>query len=170
MILNPCHPKDLTLLRQISLETYVETFEAVNTPANMQSYLQQAFNTQRLSDELAEPHSQFFLAYKHDQVTGYFKINNGSAQTEFNDPNALELERIYVLRRYQGQGLGQQLLNAVINIANEQQKQWLFLGVWEHNQKALAFYQRNGFYRIGQHIFNMGDDPQTDYLLRKDLT
>ena len=86
-----------------------------------------------------------------------------------NDIDSLELERIYILKEFQGAGLGKDLLDYTISIAIEHGKKYIWLGVWEHNERAKRFYQKNGFYRIGEHSFVVGDDAQTDFVMRKDL-
>lgn len=81
----------------------------------------------------------------------------------------MEIERIYVAKEFQGKGLGRRLMTYAISAAMQRKKAYVWLGVWEKNEKALAFYRKNGFYQIGTHTFVMGDDPQTDYIMRKDL-
>ncbi|HNX15665.1 MAG TPA: GNAT family N-acetyltransferase, partial [Oscillospiraceae bacterium] len=91
------------------------------------------------------------------------------SQTDINDVQSLELERIYVDAKFQGRGLGRVLMEHAIEIARERKKSYVWLGVWEKNDKAIAFYQKNGFYKIGTHLFIMGDEEQIDYIMRRDL-
>lgn len=164
-----CVAGDLDALQAISVKTYYDTFAAVNTPENMEAYLQSAYNLPKLRRELADENSEFYFVYADDTLSGYLKINEAPAQVEFHDPKSLEIERLYVDQGFLGAGIGQFLMDKAIAMARERGKEYIWLGVWEHNQRARRFYMRNGFYQIGSHSFIMGDDDQTDHLMRKDL-
>jgi len=165
-----CVMEDLFTLHEISYKTYNDTFSSMNTPSNMKAYLEQAFDIKKLRQELSNNNSTFYFVYTDDELSGYLKLNENMAQTEINDPLSLEIERIYVKKEFQGKGLGSVLMNKAIDIANIGQKLYLWLGVWEKNNTANLFYNKNGFYKISSHSFFMGEDEQTDFILRKDLT
>lgn len=167
--IRPCGVDDLDALQALATQAFFETFAPLNTPENMDAYLRSAYNLPTLRGELEDGNQEFYFAYADGVLAGYLKINEAPSQAEFNDPRSLELERLYVLERFYGTGVGQFLMDAALEKAQERGKEYIFLGVWEHNRRAGRFYQKNGFYRIGQHPFVLGDDPQTDYLLRKDL-
>lgn len=160
---------DLTELARISRLTYEDTFASANTPENMKAYLDHAFNEKQLAAELNTDGTQFFFAKADKTILGYLKINMGQAQTEFQEEEGLEIERVYVLPDHQGKKMGKSMLNFAIDKARNLGKQYVWLGVWEHNLAARAFYDRLGFREIGSHPFVMGDDVQTDYLLRLDV-
>ena len=164
-----CTVQDLDSLCKISIETFYQTFADSNTEENMTAYLDSAYNKEKLYEELCNPDSSFFFIYVDESLAGYLKTNEYPSQTDINDVDSLELERIYILKDFQGAGLGQDLLEHTISIATEHGKKYIWLGVWEHNERAKHFYQKNGFYRIGAHSFVVGDDVQTDYVMRKDL-
>jgi len=164
-----CTMEDIDALRQISIETFTETFEADNDPDHFAAYLERAFNSAQLERELANPDSQFFFACIEGEVAGYLKVNTRTAQTEAMGEEALELERIYVKRLFQGSGVGKALFGQAIACANEQNKREMWLGVWEHNHKALAFYRRQGFLQTGAHTFYVGDDAQIDLIMAKSI-
>ena len=164
-----CTVQDLDSLCKISIETFYQTFADSNTEENMTAYLDTAYNKEKLYEELCNPDSSFFFIYVDESLAGYLKTNEYPSQTDINDIDSLELERIYILKEFQGAGLGQDLLEHTISIATEHGKKYIWLGVWEHNERAKHFYQKNGFYRIGAHSFVVGDDEQTDYVMRKDL-
>ena len=168
-LIKKCTLQDLESLRKISIETFYQTFADSNTAENMQAYLQSAYNEEKLYRELSNPNSSFFFVCVDERVAGYLKLNEFDAQTDINDSDSLELERIYILKEFQGAGLGKDLLDYTISIASEHGKKYIWLGVWEHNERAKRFYEKNGFYRIGAHSFVVGDDVQTDYVMRKDL-
>ena len=164
-----CTINDLVALCEISYNTYNDTFKAVNTPDNMKDYLEKAFDLRKIRDELLNASSQFYMLYVDEELAGYLKLNEYEAQTEMNDLQSLEIERIYVAKEFHSKGLGSVLLNRAIEIAGELKKSYIWLGVWEKNHKALEFYRKNGFYQIGQHSFFMGEDEQIDFIMRKDL-
>ena len=168
-LIKKCTLQDLESLRKISIETFYQTFADSNTAENMQAYLQSAYNEEKLYRELSNPNSSFFFVCVDERVAGYLKLNEFAAQTDINDSDSLELERIYILKEFQGAGLGKDLLDYTISIAIEHGKKYIWLGVWEHNERAKRFYEKNGFYRIGAHSFVVGDDVQTDFVMRKDL-
>lgn len=167
--LRQCTVQDFETLRLLSIRTYFETFAPYNTKENMDAYLKKAFQKEKLYSELAEPHSSFYFLYDRGNLAGYIKVNEAPAQTDLNDSASLELERIYVDRPFQGKGLGMCLMRKALSLAAQAGKTFLWLGVWEKNEKALRFYKKNGFYRFSTHPFRMGDDVQRDDLLRKDL-
>jgi len=104
-----------------------------------------------------------------DELAGYLKVNEAPSQSDVNDYNSLEVERLYVLKKFQRNGLGAYLMERAIDMAISMGKSYVWLGVWERNEKALRFYEKQGYYKIGEHPFYMGSDKQTDYLMRKDL-
>ena len=119
--------------------------------------------------ELSNPDSSFHFLYWDDRLAGYIKLNEAGAQTDVHDEQSLELERIYISKEFQGHGLRRFLMDQAIGIALQRKKKYVWLGVWEKNTKALAFYKKSGFYPVGTHTFVMGDDVQTDYIMRRDL-
>ena len=169
MNLKRCTLEDLSILQEISYETFNETFEAQNSPENMNAYLKRAFNLKQLEKELSNTCSQFFFVYINMKVAGYLKVNSYDAQTEEMGDESLEVERIYVKNEYQKLGLGKYLLNKAIEIAKESNKKNIWLGVWEKNENALAFYKKMGFDQIGAHSFYMGDEEQIDIIMNKIL-
>ena len=157
---------NLEILQEISIQTFTETFEAVNTAENLLNYIKNHFSIEQLSSEWNDPNSEFYLAYSNEEAAGYLKINIGNAQTENHDINALEVQRIYVLKKYHRQNIGQLLLDKAISDANSKKLSSIWLGVWEENHRALQFYTKNGFVVFDKHIFTLGDDPQTDLLMK----
>ena len=169
MSIRKCTARDFDTLRQLSIETYYQTFAHLNTPEDMAAYLEDAFRVDRLTQEFNDPNSSFFFLYADENLAGYLKLNEAPSQTDINDAESLEIERIYVSGQFQGAGYGRYLMEQAISVAAERGKKYAWLGVWEKNEKAIRFYERNGFYKIGTHKFVMGEDVQTDYVMRKDL-
>ena len=160
---------EVEALQAISRLTFYETFAAVNTEENMSRYLENDLSLERLSEELSNPYSEFYLASLENEVIGYLKINCESAQTERKTANSLEIERIYVRKEFQGKNIGQLLLANAFQIAKEKGNENVWLGVWEENKRAIRFYQKFGFEEFDKHIFMLGEDAQTDILMRKKL-
>ena len=160
---------DLEVLQIISIQTFSETFAEVNTPQNIENYNRDSFNLEQLTSELTNPSSQFFIAYSNSEQIGYLKINFGNAQTEILNDQALEIHRIYVLHAFHGKKVGQLLLDKAIDIAQQMHADYIWLGVWEKNDRALQFYIKNGFVTFDTHVFILGDEEQTDLLMKLDV-
>lgn len=156
-------------LQLISTQTFVETYSAANTGENMRKHLEEGFSLQKLASELNDPNTEFYFATLGDKITGYIKLNFGPSQTELQDGEAVELERIYVLKAFQGRKVGQLLCGKAIQVARQKNAGYIWLGVWEKNPKAIRFYQKNGFVAFDKHIFKLGDDEQTDLMMKLTL-
>ncbi len=160
---------DIDKLQAISRQTFFETFSEGNSEENMNKYLGESFSTGKLAAELNDRNVSFYFAELEDRVIGYLKVNTGSSQTELKDEQAVEIERIYVLKEYQGMKLGQLLYEKAEEIARQAGAGYIWLGVWEENPRAIAFYKKNGFVEFDRHIFRLGDDEQTDIMMRLNL-
>ncbi len=160
---------DLEVLQIISIQTFSETFAEVNTPENIENYNRESFNLEQLTSELNNPNSQFFIAYSNSEPIGYLKINFGNAQTEVLNDDALEIHRIYVSQAFHGKKVGQLLLDKAMEIAQQTNADYIWLGVWEENHRALGFYTKNGFVAFDKHVFILGDEKQTDLLMKLDV-
>ncbi|MFD1774611.1 GNAT family N-acetyltransferase [Paenibacillus rhizophilus] len=164
-----CTLEDSRKLQEISYETFNETFKHQNPPENMNAYLERAFNLKQLEKELSNIFSQFFFVYFNNEVAGYLKVNSNDAQSEEIGDESLEIERIYIKNKFQKQGLGKYLLNKAVEIALERNKNKIWLGVWEKNENAIAFYKKMEFVQTGAHSFYMGDEEQIDFIMTKTL-
>lgn len=169
IFIKKCLEDDLSLLQEISVETFKDTFEHQNSAEVMQAYLDKAFNKEQLKKELSTASSEFYFIYSKGEIAGYLKVNTNAAQSENMGNDSLEIERIYIRRAFHKQGLGKYLINKAIDIAVEQNKEKVWLGVWERNGGAVAFYTKMGFVQTGTHSFYMGDEEQTDYIMTKTL-
>ncbi|HLO43365.1 MAG TPA: GNAT family N-acetyltransferase [Leadbetterella sp.] len=159
-------PNDLQKLQHIGKQTFFETFSSSNTEENMKNYLEEGFSVAKLSNELADPNSQFYIAIHGENVIGYLKLNYGASQTELKNEAALEIERIYVLKDFHGKNVGQLLYNKAMEVAKLKKVDYVWLGVWEENPRAISFYKKNGFVEFDRHIFKLGDDEQTDIMMK----
>ena len=160
-------------LQKIGMATFSETFTEFNTTENLNKYLVESFSIEKLSSEINNTHSEFYLALddvKDDtNAIGYLKVNFGESQTELKDSKSLEIERIYVLKEYQGKNVGQLLYQKALTIAKQSNVEYIWLGVWEKNVRAINFYKKNGFVTFDTHIFKLGDEQQTDFMMKLEL-
>ena len=161
---------DLSLIEKISIQTFTETFAPLNSAENLADYISVNLNQKTLKNELENPQSAFYFAKANNQILGYLKLNWGAAQTESLKLKGLEIQRIYVIQEFQGMLVGQQLLMQAIAVAKHKKLDSIWLGVWENNQKALQFYKKNSFVAFDKHVFKLGNEVQTDLLLRYQLT
>lgn len=168
--IHACTVKDLDALATLSRTTFSEAFREQNNPEDFSQYMEAAFSREKLRAELTHPDSFFYFVYAGPELAGYFKVNRNQAQTDLREADGLELERIYVCRAQQGKQIGSYLLNRVIEIARELGKSYVWLGVWQANTAAIRFYERYGFTKFGSHPYYIGNDRQTDWLMRLELT
>ena len=162
-------PNDIASLQSIGKQTFYETFAAGNTEEDMQMYLNESFRTDKLTMELQEPNSEFYFALLNNEPIGYLKLNFGAAQTELKDETAIEIERIYVLKEFHGKLVGQVLYNQALEVAKQASANYIWLGVWEKNLRAINFYIKNGFEKFDKHLFKLGKDEQTDIMMKLKL-
>lgn len=157
---------ELKNLVTISRETFYQSFREQNTETDMNIFLNESFSDEQLTKEFNTPDSQFYFARTNNAIVGYLKLNFGNAQTELQDNQAVEIARIYVLQIFQGQKIGKALFEKTINIAKEKNLNYIWLGVWEKNLKAIQFYTKNGFVAFDTHQFVVGNDIQTDIMMK----
>ena len=169
MIVRKATISDLKILKEISKTTFKETFASENSTENMTEYLESAFTDEKLIGELTNNNSEFYFVEIKGSVVGYLKVNFNDSQTELKVSNALEIERIYVLKDFHGKKVGQILYDKAIEIAKTKEMNNVWLGVWEHNPRAIRFYEKNGFKVFDKHIFKLGEDEQTDIMMKLEI-
>tara|TARA_R110000796_G_scaffold252645_2_gene390226 strand:- start:87355 stop:87888 length:534 start_codon:yes stop_codon:yes gene_type:complete len=168
-IIRKCEAKDLTQLTQFALKTFKDTFEKDNDPKDFKAYIEKAITEEKLGQEMTHKGSSFYFLELEKQIIGYIKLNLTPFQSDINDPKSLELERAYVDLNYHGLGYGKMLFDFIIEQAKSHQIEYIWLGVWERNAKAIAFYKQLGFYKFSEHPFKLGTAQQKDHLMRYDL-
>ncbi len=169
MKIRKCTFEDLEVLLEISLKTFIDAFEKDNDPIDFEEYITAAFSKSTLTEQLNDPNSAFYFLYLDEELAGYFKLNEHDAQNELQSDDTMELERIYVLKEFQGQRFGAFMLEEAIRITGNKNKKQLWLGVWEENANAIRFYKKHGFTKFGTHPYYVGQDKQTDWLMRIEL-
>ncbi|WP_160715874.1 GNAT family N-acetyltransferase [Chitinophaga solisilvae] len=160
---------DVAVLKDLCTTTFIDTYAEHNTEADMQEYLSRHFTTERLSAQLQEEDCFFYFAEYNGEKIGYIKLNTGVKQTEHAEMKALEIERIYVLKAYQGVKAGHALIEKAMAAGADIRAPYVWLGVWEKNSKAITFYERHGFVAFDTHIFVLGEDQQKDILMKKSV-
>ena len=161
--------QDIEKLQKIGRQTFFETFSESNSEENMQNYLDEGFSIEKLTTELTDTNAEFYFAVLDEEVIGYLKLNFGDSQTELKDNKALEIERIYVSKEFHGKSVGQLLYDKAIEVAKHKNVDYVWLGVWEENPRAISFYKKNGFVEFNKHIFKLGDDEQIDIMMKLNL-
>lgn len=157
------------LIAEISRETFYDTFAVHNTVADMDKFMAGQFSTEQLVEEFALAGHTFFLAWVDDLPAGYVFLKN-KAHPSLGSDSALEISRLYVRKAFIGKGIGKLLMLKAIEFAEQLQKEWIWLGVWEHNQTAIQFYKAFGYEKFAEHNFILGDDVQLDWLMKRRLT
>jgi len=157
---------DAELIADMSRTTFYEAFAKDNTMEDMEIFMGEQFTRENLMKEVEAGDGIFLLAYADEEPVGYarLRIKNNLAHEQ-----SIEIARIYALNKAIGKGVGKALMQECINKANELQMKWIWLGVWEKNERAISFYERWGFQQFGAHQFLLGTDLQTDLLMKRAL-
>lgn len=175
VMIRPATAADASALSRLAATTFRETFEGENSPEDMERYVAEAFTPEQQAAEIADSRSVVLLAEHLDDaggsaLVGYVHLVTGDAPGAVSGLAPMELKRIYVARTWHGRRVAQLLMEASINEARAHGAQTLWLGVWERNPRAVAFYAKCGFTRVGEHTFMLGNDAQTDWLFARPLT
>lgn len=156
--------KDAALIADLSRETFYNAFAPVNTKADMDKFMNEVFTREKLMAELDLADNIFLLACLENTAAGYVRLRDKHLpEASLPSNNVIEIARIYTATNIIGKGIGSALINKCIAIAKEKKRDYIWLGVWESNHKAIKFYERFGFKRIGEHNFLLGNDLQTDW-------
>lgn len=167
VIIRTATSEDASLIANMSRQTFYETFATQNTAEDMDKFMTEQFTHDKLIAEVTEPGNIFFLAMDGDSPVGYAKMREGDSYPEFNNKTSIEIARIYATTSSIGKGVGKALMQKCIDTAAAMGRNIIWLGVWEKNQRAIDFYTRWGFQQFGTHVFLLGSDPQTDWLMMK---
>lgn len=163
--------EDAEMLADLSYKTFWDAFHEhpENAPEDMAAYMKKAFSVEAIRAELNDENAIFIIAEFENEPAGYAKITLGATEEEITAEKPIELNRLYSHQKFLGKGIGQKLMDECFRIAKENDCDAMWLGVWEFNPRAQAFYKKYGFREVGKHIFQLGSDPQIDLLMQKDL-
>ena len=162
----PISIQDIDVLQSLAIRTYTDAFAHKNKPGVLERYVEHAFAKAHLEKQLLTSDSLWYFLKHNDTIVGYLKLNIGAAQTEFQDQNGLEIERIYIDTPYLNRGFGKKGIDFSISQAQKLKKNYIWLGVWEENPDAIRFYKKNGFKITGTHHYDMIAEIQTDYIMQ----
>ncbi|MBU5482918.1 GNAT family N-acetyltransferase [Clostridium sp. MSJ-11] len=165
-LIKECSLEDIEKIKYISEKTFYETFSNENTKEDMENYLKENFSYERLESEIKNNGSRFYIIENNEEVVSYMKLNFDKAQTETGHDNTLEVQRIYVLQEYKSKHIGKRLIQKSVEIGRDNNLNYIWLGVWENNINAIKFYEKQGFEKFDTHIFKLGEDEQTDNLMK----
>ena len=161
---------DNELLADLGTQAFYDTFAAANSPENMAAFLAETYGPEKQARELANPSIFFLIAELEGVAVGYAMLKSNSTEESVTGDKPIELRRIYTLQEWIGRGVGAALMQAAIHEARQRGHDTLWLGVWEQNPRAIAFYRKWGFVEVGTHIFVVGDDPQRDFVMQLSLS
>ncbi|MDT7688941.1 MAG: diamine N-acetyltransferase [Acidobacteriota bacterium] len=160
---------DAALLAELGARTFYETFVESCSPEDMHAFLSATYNVELQAAELEDARATFFIAEVGGQPAGYAKLHAGEPPASVCGAEPVELARLYVVVEWHGRGVGEALMRELWDEARRKRWQTIWLGVWEHNERAKAFYRKWGFEVVGSHVFRVGDDAQTDLLMARAL-
>ncbi|HEY6506195.1 MAG TPA: GNAT family N-acetyltransferase [Chitinophagaceae bacterium] len=169
IIIRVAGSEDAELIADLSRQTFYDSFAAQNTKEDMDRFMNEQFTKEALIKEVVTEGNIFLLAHADNEVTGYARMRDGEKRPEFGNKSSVELARIYAVKRSIGQGTGSALVQRCIDMAKEMKREIIWLGVWEYNQRAIAFYTKWGFEKFAEHDFVLGKDVQRDWLMKKQL-
>ncbi len=163
--------QDAEMLTELCWKTFWDAFHdnPKNAPDDLADYMNSAFNVGQIEGELADENAIFLVAEIKDEAVGYAKLLLDSRESEIIAEKSIELNRLYSKQEFLGKGVGKSLIEKCLEEAEKHNCDTMWLGVWEFNPRAQAFYRKYGFYEVGKHIFQLGLDAQTDLLMQKDL-
>jgi ribosomal protein S18 acetylase RimI-like enzyme len=162
--------EDLSLLRDFAERTFREAYEAANLPEPFNAYCKQAFAAEQFRSEMEDPNATFWLGYLEDVLVAYMKLKHDVYQELLGPTKSIQIERIYIDAGFQGRGFGEIALGFAHDQAKEADATWIWLSVWQENPRAVRFYERNGFEIFGTEIFDVADDPQLDWVMRRKVS
>lgn len=170
----PATIADAPALSRLAAETFRDTFERDNTPENMARFLAETYSPERQAAEIADPAGVVLLAVTAgasggEELVGYAHVIARHVPPAVDGPAAIEIQRFYVARAWHGRGIAQTLMDAALDTARARGARTVWLAVWERNPRAVTFYRKYGFARVGEQTFMLGDDAQTDWILARPL-
>ena len=175
--IRPATAADAAPLSAFAAQVFAATFGPDNTPEDMALYLAEAFAPERQAAEIADPAGAVLVAEALGAagvpdaagpgIAGYAHLVAGPAPAAVTGPAPVELSRLYVAPAWHGRGVAAALMDAALDAARARRARTLWLGVWERNPRAVRFYEKYGFRRVGEHAFTLGRDVQTDWIMAR---
>ncbi|HEV2353676.1 MAG TPA: GNAT family N-acetyltransferase [Puia sp.] len=158
------------VIADMSIRTFANTFAPYNTAENMEYFLRTQFTREILMEQVGAPRNEFLLAWLDDRLAGYARLyDNPELPRELSGTRAIEVSRFYAEEFAIGKGVGKALMDACFELSRKREMEWIWLGVWENNHRAIAFYEKMGFQIFSRHIFLLGRDVQHDWEMKRKL-
>ncbi|HKQ76463.1 MAG TPA: GNAT family N-acetyltransferase [Blastocatellia bacterium] len=167
--IRPASAADAEMLAELAWRTFHDAFASMNSPENLEVYMARNFTRQALSAQLADPRSTFLIAEIEATPVAFAKLYDSDVPECVGGSAPVEIERFYVDRQFHGQGVAHTLMEACFDCARQSGHKTVYLGVWENNHRAIAFYRKYGFEVVGSHVFQMGDEAQNDFLMERSV-
>jgi len=163
--------EDAETLAPLAVKIFNDAFAGnpLNKPEDMHAYIAESLSPEQFKKELADAETIFFIAEIGGAMIGYAKLHEHSTEDCVSDENPIELQRLYVDQSFHGKGIAGKLMNECFDAAARKNYRTMWLGVWEHNYRAQKFYEKLGFARVGEHIFQLGSDAQIDWVMERKL-
>jgi ribosomal protein S18 acetylase RimI-like enzyme len=164
-------PEDAETLARIGWKSFYDAFadHPKNAPDDLKAYMDEAFSVEAISGDLRDADTIYFVAEIENQIVGYAKLKKNSREDCTAGERPIELCRLYSLNEFIGKGIGRALMQYCLDFAAENKHDFMWLGVWEYNFRAQKFYEKFGFEKCGEHVFQLGNDPQIDWVLQKKI-
>jgi diamine N-acetyltransferase len=169
IIIRLATPSDAGLIARISRQTFYDSFASQNTRENMDMFMNGQFTQEALKEEAGAEGNIFLLAFFQEEPAGYVRMRESKNPDELGNARAIEIARIYAASGMTSKGIGSKLMQRCIAIAVEMKMEVIWLGVWEHNLRAIDFYRKWGFEKFGEHVFMLGNDVQNDWMMKRKL-
>lgn len=160
---------DAEMLTELAWRTFYDAFAPMNSPENLEAYMKTNFNLQVFSAQLSDPRATFLIAEIESTAIAFAKLFKGQVPDCVGGITPVEIERFYVDQKFHGKGIAHRLMEACYDIARQSGHNTVYLGVWENNHRAIAFYRKCGFEFVGSHVFQLGTETQKDFLMEKSL-
>ena len=163
---------DADAIAQLSIQTFRDTFATDSNTTDIETYLEKAFSLQQISAEIADSKNTFLLSYLKESkgLVGYAKLRLGQRESCIAAVRPIEIGRLYVTKAAIGQGVGKQLMQTCLERAAAEDCDVAWLGVWEHNTRAIQFYKKWNFTVVGSHVFKLGSEDQNDLIMQRPIT
>lgn len=163
--------QDAETLAPLAIKIFNDTFAGhpLNKPEDMEAYIAEAFSPEVVRRELTDKETIVFIVEIDGKMCGFAKMQEHSTEDCISDPDPIELKRFYIAHEFHGRGVANALMRECLREARSRNFQTIWLGVWEYNHRAQRFYEKLGFKKVGEHIFILGSDPQTDWVMAKSL-
>lgn len=160
---------DALALSRVAEATFRATFAEANTAAEMDRHCAMRFSVHHQGEEIATPTLETWLAMDGDAIAGFAQLRVGVRPRCVAAASACEVQRLYVEARFHGKGVAALLMDACVDAARRHGTAVLWLGVWEHNPRAIAFYAKCGFVEVGEQVFSLGQDLQRDLVMARPI-